>query len=36
MNEVLYTHGYGQRGAFTYALIIGGQVVDAKQMVFAN
>lgn len=36
LNEVLYTHGYGVRGAFTYSLWIDGQVVDARQMVFAN
>lgn len=36
MNEVLYTHGYGVWGAFTYALWIGGKPVDARQMVFAN
>ena len=36
MNEVLYTHGYGVRGTFSYALIIGGKAVDARQMIFAN
>jgi hypothetical protein len=36
MNEVLYTHGYGVRGTFAYALIIGGKSVDARQMIFAN
>jgi hypothetical protein len=36
MNEVLYTHGYGVRGTFSYALTIGGKTVDARQMVFAN
>jgi len=35
MNEVLYTHGYGVRGTFAYALIIGGKTVDARQMIFA-
>lgn len=35
-NEVLYTHGYGVRGTFAYALIVDGQTVDTKQMVFAN
>lgn len=35
-NEVLYTHGYGIRGIFTYALQIDGRVVDARQMVYAN
>ena len=36
MNEVLYTHGYGVRGTFAYALQIGGKTVDARQMIFAN
>lgn len=36
MNEVLYTHGYGVRGTFAYALVIGGKTVDARQMIFAN
>lgn len=36
MNEVLYTHGYGVRGTFAYALVVGGQTVDARQMIFAN
>lgn len=36
LNEVLYTHGYGVRGTFAYSLLIDGQVVDARQMVFAN
>jgi len=36
MNEVLYTHGYGVRGTFAYALMVDGLAVDARQMVFAN
>jgi hypothetical protein len=36
LNETLYTHGYGVRGTFAYALVIDGQVVDARQMIFAN
>jgi len=36
MNEILYTHGYGVRGTFTYALLIDGRVVDVRQMIFAN
>ncbi len=36
MNETLYTHGYGVYGYFTYSLIIDGQIVDSRQMVFAN
>ena len=35
LNEVLYTHGYGVRGTFAYALQIDGQTVDARQMIFA-
>lgn len=35
-NEVLYIHGYGVRGTFTYALQIDGRIVDARQMVYAN
>ncbi|MBK8424906.1 MAG: hypothetical protein IPL27_02490 [Lewinellaceae bacterium] len=36
MNEVMYTHGYGVRGAFQYVLLIDGKAVDARKMVFAN
>jgi hypothetical protein len=36
MNEILYTHGYGQQGTFAYALVIGGKTVDVRQMIFAN
>jgi len=36
MNEVLYTHGYGVRGTFAYTLLLDGQVVEARQMIFAN
>jgi len=36
LNETLYTHGYGVRGAFVYALIIDGKTVDTRQMIFAN
>lgn len=35
LNETLYTHGYGVRGTFAYALVIDGRPVDARQMVFA-
>jgi hypothetical protein len=34
MNELIYDHGYGQVGTFYYSLIIGGQVIDTKKMVF--
>lgn len=36
LNEVLYTHGYGVSGIFTYSLKIDGKVVDSRQMIFAN
>jgi hypothetical protein len=36
LNEVLYTHGYGVQGTFTYSLLIDGKALDARQMVFAN
>lgn len=36
INEVLYTHGYGVRGAFVYTLLVDERVVDVRQMVFAN
>ena len=35
-NETLYTHGYGVRGTFAYALVMDGEAVDARQMIFAN
>ncbi len=35
-NEILYTHGYGVRGTFGYALLLDGKPVDARTMVFAN
>lgn len=36
LNEYLYTHGYGGRGWFHYALWIDGQPIDTRQMIFAN
>jgi hypothetical protein len=36
MNEILYTHGYGQQGTFVYTLLVDGQPVDSRQMIFAN
>jgi hypothetical protein len=36
MNEVLYFHGYNTVGTFVYSLIIDGQVIDSKRMIFAN
>ncbi len=36
MNEILYTHGYGGSGTFTYSLVIDQNTVDTRQMIFAN
>jgi hypothetical protein len=36
LNEVLYTHGYGVRGTFSYSLYLDGVLVDTRQMVYAN
>ena len=36
MNEVIYEHGYGASGIFTYSLLIDGKVVESRKMIFAN
>ncbi len=36
MNEVIYEHGYGASGIFTYTLMIDGKAVESKKMIFAN
>lgn len=36
MNEVTYQHGYGKVGVFLYSLIVDGQEVATKRMIFAN
>lgn len=36
LNEVLYDHGYGQVGTFTYSLFVEGTCMGTKQMIFAN
>jgi hypothetical protein len=36
MNEVMYSHGYGVRGAFAYTLVMDGRPIETRQMVFAN
>lgn len=36
MNEVLYEHGYGFSGIYTYTLVIDGKPVQTKTMIFAN
>lgn len=33
-NEVVYDHGYGKTGTYMYSLVIDGQAVDSKKMVF--
>jgi hypothetical protein len=35
-NEVLYEHGYGASGTLLYSLVIDGQIVSTKEMIFAN
>jgi hypothetical protein len=35
INEFLYTHGYQQKGMYTYAIEINNELVDVKTMVFA-
>ena len=36
MNEVMYHHGYNMVGTFLYTLMVDGEVVSTKKMVFAN
>jgi hypothetical protein len=36
INEVMFNHGYGLSGAYVYSLVIDGQAVESKQMIFAN
>lgn len=36
LNEILYTHGYGMRGALLYSLVLDGKPVDSRKMIFAN
>ncbi len=35
-NDVLYEHGYGAQGVYMYSLVVDGQVISKKRMVFAN
>ncbi|KAB2813940.1 M28 family peptidase [Phaeocystidibacter luteus] len=35
INEVLYQHGFGVEGIFYYTLLVEGEVIDTKKMVFA-
>ena len=34
--EVLYEHGYGHSGTYTYSLVVDGNVMDRRSMIFAN
>lgn len=36
INEVLYEHGYGRTGVYSYTLEIDGKVIATKTMIFAN
>jgi len=36
VNEVIYEHGYGKVGIYSYSLIVDGNILTTKQMVFAN
>jgi peptidase M28-like protein len=36
LNEILYEHGYNVVGTFVYSLEVDGNIVDSRQMVFAN
>ncbi len=36
LNEVLYFHGFNAVGTFIYSLVIDGEIIDSKQMIFAN
>lgn len=35
-NDVLYEHGYGATGVYTYSLVIDGEIISTKRMIFAN
>ena len=34
-NEVLYNHGYGISGVYSYSLLVDNQIIDTKRMIFA-
>lgn len=36
VNEVTYEHGYGVTGSYTYTLVVNGEKVQSKRMIFAN
>lgn len=35
-NDVLYEHGYGATGVYTYSLVVDGEIISTKRMIFAN
>lgn len=35
VNEVLYEHGYGASGVYSYSLIVKDNIIDTKRMIFA-
>ncbi|MDX2360701.1 MAG: M28 family peptidase [Crocinitomicaceae bacterium] len=36
LNDVVYEHGYGATGIYSYSLVVDGIVVSTKRMIFAN
>ncbi len=36
INEVTYVHGYGKVGIYSYSLIVDGEILITKRMIFAN
>lgn len=36
VSEVTYEHGYGKTGIYSYSLVVDGQIMETKQMIFAN
>lgn len=36
LNEIMYQHGYGVYGTYAYSLVVDGQIIDTRQMIFAN
>ena len=36
INEVMFDHGYGVSGTYIYSLLIDGQSIESRQMIFAN
>ena len=36
VNEVIYEHGYGHVGVFLYSLVVDGNEISTKRMIFAN